>query len=117
LTTPSPYMRSVPIDPFAFEVGDPGLIVEDQFPPISYMYHDRETKDVSMRAPEYHGVFGCYRPGCAPGTHGILKPLSVDSYYLVGFGPDMKREGSTPYAPTNGVKSPGEVIHRSDGGV
>lgn len=124
LTTPIPYLTSVPIDPFAFERGDVSLINDDVYPPISYMYHDRELGDWKLlnRSPnpddEFRGVFGCYRPGnCPPGAHGIDAPLRADHYLLVGFGPDGQRDDDIPipYNPTNGTKSYGDVIYRSDG--
>ncbi len=120
LTTPSKYLSSVPIDPFAWEVGDTALISDDVFPPVTYMYHDREEGDLRLISEDFKGVFGCYRAGaCAPGTHGIQKPLSLGHYLLIGFGPDGERSYGepTPYAPTNGTSSRGDVIYRSDSGT
>jgi prepilin-type N-terminal cleavage/methylation domain-containing protein len=120
LTTPIPYIKQVPPDPFAFELGDQDLIRQDTLSPISYMYHDHERADMKLRAKEYQGVFGCFVPGaCPPGMHGITRPLGEDHYYLVGFGPDMQRNDAIPipYAPTNGVQSIGDVILRSDGKI
>jgi len=122
LTTPIAYLGSVPIDPFAFDRGDVALIDEDVFPPISYMYHDRESADLRLLnnnpGQDFLGVFGCYRGGCLPGEHGIHAPLRMDHYLLVGFGPDAERNDDfpIPYAPTNGTKSFGDVIYRSDEG-
>jgi general secretion pathway protein G len=120
LTTPIPYIKQVPPDPFAFELGDEDLIRQDTLSPISYMYHDHESADVKLRAGAYRGVKGCFVPdACPPGAHGITKPLGEDHYILVGFGPDMKRDDANPmpYAPTNGVRSIGDVILRSDGKI
>ena len=124
LTTPVAYLLEVPRDPFAFEDGDLALIREDVRPPISYMYHDREKEDENLDAglggegDPWRGVPGIYRdpPGFA---FGILKPLSIDHFILVGFGPDLQRhhEQPFPYSPTNGTKSFGDVIFRSDGGT
>lgn len=124
LTTPVAYLQEVPRDPFAFEDGDLALIPEDVLPPISYMYHDREKQDENLDDPffgggnTWRGVPGIYQnpPGFA---FGILKPLSIDHYILVGFGPDLQRhhEQPFPYSATNGTKSFGDVIYRSDGGV
>lgn len=116
LTTPIPYITSVPTDPFAYEVGDVALITQDTFPPISYMYHDRESGDLKLAGDDFRGVFGCYTGGCLPGTHGIERPLGMDHYLLVGFGPDMERNDDfpIPYNPTNGTSSFGDVIYRSD---
>jgi prepilin-type N-terminal cleavage/methylation domain-containing protein len=118
LTTPIAYLTSVPIDPFAYELGDVALISDDTKIPISYMYHDRESKDLALAGDDFRGVSGCYVLGnCLPGTHGIEKPLAMDHYLLIGFGPDMERNDDLPipYAPTNGTKSFGDVIERSDG--
>ncbi len=120
LTTPVPYLSSVPTDPFAYETGDVALIREDVLKPISYMYHDREAEDKRLAGDDFRGVFGCYRQGsCPPGLHGIEKPLSIDHYIVVGFGPDLERNDDlpVPYNPTNGTASFGDVIYRSDGGV
>ena len=120
LTTPIPYISSVPTDPFAWEVGDVDLITDDVYPPISYMYHDRESGDLRLAGDDFRGVFGCYRAGlCPPGTHGILTPLRMDHYLLMGFGPDAERKDGQPipYAPTNGTTSFGDVIYRSDEGI
>jgi len=115
LTTPVPYIKEVPRDPFAYERGDLTLIDQDVIPPISYMYHDRESKDMNLRASDFTGVPGIYCPP-ATGMHGILKPLGMDQYLLVGVGPDLQRDGScVPYGPTNGVTSYGDIVHRSDG--
>jgi prepilin-type N-terminal cleavage/methylation domain-containing protein len=115
LTTPIPYIKDVPRDPFSFERGDLTLIDQDVIPPISYMYHDRESEDMKLRAGDFTGVPGTFGPS-AYGQHGILKPLGMDHFLLVGFGPDLQRDGScVPYAPTNGVKSYGDVVRRSDG--
>ena len=124
LTTPIAYLQEVPRDPFAFEEGDLALIPEDVYPPISYMYHDRETKDENLEASffgtgdTWRGVPDVYRN--PPAFHlGIIKPLSIDHYILVGFGPDLERHHAQPfpYSATNGVKSFGDVIYRSDGGI
>ncbi|MCA9440379.1 MAG: prepilin-type N-terminal cleavage/methylation domain-containing protein, partial [Candidatus Omnitrophica bacterium] len=120
LTTPIPYLTSVPTDPFAFEVGDTQLIDQDVIPPISYMYHDSEIKDQTLAGDpdRFRGVFGCYNPAYCEfyGQHGIMKPLGPDQYLLVGFGPDSERFYSNllPYAPTNGTTSYGDVVFRSD---
>ena len=117
LTTPVAYLHEVPRDPFSFESGDLNLIPEDLFPPISYFYHDRETKDANLDGDAFvPGIYG------APGAgipFGVLKPLSDDHYLLVGFGPDLERDHNRPfpYSATNGVKSFGDVIFRSDGGI
>ena len=122
LTTPIPYMREVPRDPFHLEGPDPDLVSDDELAPVSYMYHDRELEDLRLvnflPTMYWKGVFGCYRGGeCLPGTHGIERPLGQDQFYLVGIGPDGKREffSPIPYAPTNGTTSYGDVIFRSDG--
>ncbi len=124
LTTPIPYLTSIPNDPFVWERGDLALIDDDVIPPVTYMYHDRESKDLKLMANnpsrDFLGVMGCYVAGaCLPGTHGIEKPLSMDHYLLIGMGPDSERNDDlpTPYAPTNGTASFGDVIYRSDGGV
>jgi len=121
LTTPIPYLTGLPLDPFAWKEGDIDLVPNDQLPPKCYMYHDRESKDLKLLRnnpnEDFKGVFGCYRAGnCIPGQHGILTPLRMDHYYLVGFGPDAERNDAepTPYSPTNGTASFGDVIHRSD---
>ncbi|MCA9411691.1 MAG: prepilin-type N-terminal cleavage/methylation domain-containing protein [Candidatus Omnitrophica bacterium] len=120
LTTPIAYLTSVPTDPFAFERGDLELIDEDVIPPISYMYHDNEAADERLSGDAYKGVHPCFTPArCGPpGIHGILTPLGIDHYILVGFGPDSERTHSSqiPYAPTNGTTSFGDTVFRSDTG-
>ena len=114
LTTPVAYLSSVPIDPFKFE-GDFDLVPGDQDEPISYQYIDNESEDTRLDNNDPLtpiGVFGCYRP---PGCPNV-KPLGKDHYVLIGFGPDLDRQPAydIPYAPTNGTKSRGDVLYRSD---
>lgn len=120
LTTPVPYLTTVPIDPFAYERGDLELIDDDVLPPVSYMYHDNEGADTRLSGTPYRGVHPCFTPGgCGPpGTHGILTPLGEDHFILVGFGPDSERTHNSqiPYSPTNGTSSFGDVLYRSDVG-
>ncbi len=120
LTTPVPYLTSVPIDPFSFERGDVNLIDDDVFPPITYMYHDNESADERLAGDAYRGVPGCYRPGGCGfyGNFGITSPLAIDHYLIVGFGPDSERfhDRLYPYSPTNGTTSFGDVVFRSDMG-
>ncbi len=117
LTTPVRYMTSVPPDPFFME-GDKALISQDVLKPVSYMYIDREASDMKMSKTDFLGAFGCWRPDgsdCPPGTR-MVAPLRQDAYVLIGYGPDALRETPyhTPYSPTNGTSSYGDVLYRSD---
>ena len=113
LTTPVAYLSSVPIDPFKFE-GDFDLVEGDQEGASSFQYIDNESEDTRLtngNPLEPIGVFGCYRAGCPN-----VKILGPDQYVLIGFGPDLDRKPGydIPYAPTNGTKSVGDVLYRSD---
>lgn len=117
LTTPVKYMSRVPPDPFYLE-GDKALIREDTLPPVSYMYIDREATDMKLGANDYSGTFGCWRPDgadCSPAIR-MVAPLRQDAFVLIGYGPDALRESpyTTPYSPTNGTKSYGDILYRSD---
>jgi len=117
LTTPVAYLTSVPVDPFKF-VGDENLVDEDEWEPVSYQYIDNESEDTRLDGADPLqpiGVFGCYRP---PGCPGV-KLIGKETFMLIGFGPDLERTQpfEAQYAPTNGTKSLGDVLYRSDGGV
>ncbi len=117
LTTPVRYMTKVPPDPFYME-GDKELIKEDILKPVSYMYIDREAADKKMGSDEYCGTFGCWRPNgvdCSPADR-MVAPIRQDAFILIGYGPDALRASpyTVPYSPTNGSKSYGDILYRSD---
>jgi prepilin-type N-terminal cleavage/methylation domain-containing protein len=126
LTTPVKYLTEVPPDPF-FDTHDLGcLIPQDVLPPVTYMYLDREQADARIGFghhpdDEFRGAAHCWSPdgrdGCTPAVRHVA-PLKTDSYVLIGFGPDGSRCGpyDTPYNPTNGTKSAGDTLFRSDSG-
>lgn len=125
LTTPAKYLTEVPADPFHDETHDTlALIPEDTLPPVSYMYLDRETQDNKFddRDGEWRGVHGCWAPdsrgGCDP-TIRQYPALRTDAFVLIGFGPDGQRGNgyNVVYSPTNGTRSVGDCLFRSDGGT
>ncbi len=126
LTTPVKYLTAVPPDPFHSDTQDHvALISDDTLSPVSYMYIDRETQDNKYedREREWRGAHGCWAPdsrgGCNPSIRKF-PALRVDSYVLIGFGPDGARGGdgyNTVYSPTNGTQSFGDTLYRSDGGT
>ncbi len=46
----------------------------------------------------------------------MVSPIRQDAYILIGYGPDALRETpyTTPYSPTNGTRSYGDILYRSD---
>jgi hypothetical protein len=85
------------------------------------MYHDWEIKDdnLDFGGSVKRGVPAIYRDPGVGLPYGVAKPLSADHYILVGFGPDLQRHHDQPfpYSATNGTKSFGDMIYRSDGGL
>ncbi|MCG3198422.1 MAG: hypothetical protein GHCLOJNM_02922 [bacterium] len=124
LTSPVKYLTEVPQDPFFEREDVSSLISEDRRPPVSYMYLDRETRDgrFGSRDDEFRGAHRCWSPNGRDGCTQVLRqvaPLRADSYVLIGHGPDGRRDApyDIPYSPTNGTRSAGDTLFRSDGGV
>lgn len=117
LTTPVSYMGSIPVDPFAgITPGDlsSGLISQDQYPPISYLYID---EDPQIPGDDY-GWVGHFIATAAGQKLGWKKPQPGD-YYMFAYGPDGKRDaGNTglPYHTSNGITSKGDFFYASNRG-
>ncbi len=116
LTSPVPYMSSIPQDPFAVQGGSnfndstSTLIGADQLPPITYLYFDND--------PEIGGTECGALVFCNQEFLGIPS-LKEGDYVLVAYGPDGRRNNPPgygyPYAPSNGIKSLGDIWLRSGG--
>ncbi len=115
LTTPVSYMSSIPFDPFIEKYGvdvHGGNNVNFR----SYIYGDLETLDAD--------IGGFYVPLYNPlqnktNMHGV-RPLRTNEWVILGFGPDGDMPNTTwgvPYDATNGLKSNGELVLRSGGGI
>jgi len=107
LTSPVAYLSSVPQDPFAKIEHSVGFGADEKG--HSYIYCDRD--------PE-HGP-GVYDYGVP-----IDPPLNLREHFLVSIGPDgwigVDSGGNlrgTPYQPSNGVASAGDLVRRGDGGT
>ncbi len=103
LTSPVAYLSSVPHDPFAHTVHSVGFGSDEKG--HSYIYCDSD-------------------PG--GGGYGIpvRPPLELREHFLVSIGPDgwigvdsSGQQRGTPYEPSNGVASQGDLVRRGDGGA
>ncbi|MFH1737926.1 MAG: prepilin-type N-terminal cleavage/methylation domain-containing protein [bacterium] len=100
LTSPVSYLTGIPIDPFGQPDANIGLTERGQ----AYIYcdHDPEGGQAVLTDP----------------------PMAVGQHILMSLGPDRFfgeitewQRRCTPYDPTNGLVSVGQVMSRSDGGV
>ncbi len=117
LTTPTSYMGSIPVDPFAGITGgdkSSGLISEDQYPPVSYLYLDED--------PQIPGADGGWLTNFINSDKGREmgwpEPKPGD-YYMFGYGPDgIRISGQTgvPYQSSNGLISKGDFFFASNRG-
>ncbi len=114
LTTPTPYMSSVPRDPFNkyaknTQSSDFGTTSQD-----SYIYGDKE----SVYPGENHNL-KLVLPGVA--EKWGLRPLKMDEWALLGIGPDADWQSrgyaeGIPYHVSNGVNSMGDIVYRTGEG-
>ncbi|HPA44384.1 MAG TPA: prepilin-type N-terminal cleavage/methylation domain-containing protein [bacterium] len=101
LTSPVSYLTGLPKDPFGMPGVDIGLSERGE----AYLYcaHDPDAPGQSMATV----------PPLARGQH-IMMSLGPDRYF--GLISEWPRR-ATPYDPTNGLISEGQIMRRSDGGL
>ncbi|HPA47984.1 MAG TPA: prepilin-type N-terminal cleavage/methylation domain-containing protein [bacterium] len=108
LTSPVSYLSSVPRDPFALSVHSVGFSADEQG--LSYIYNDFDPEGYAKDGGGGYGV-------------GIKPPLQLKEHFLVSIGPDgfigVNSGGDkrgTPYDPSNGVGSKGDLVRRGNAG-
>lgn len=115
LTSPTPYMSSIPQDPFAVQLNGRNdapttLIGADQVPPITYLYFDN---DPEIGGSECGALVFCNSP------FGSIPAMREGDYLLVAYGPDSQRNNPPgygyPYEPSNGLSSLGDIWLRNGG--
>lgn len=115
LTSPIPYMTSLPYDPFFEGIGGQRT---------TYIYADYEASYIGQSGTDaYNHNLNALKPGIAERLG--FRPLALDEYALVGSGPD-KEFGlgagagdpirGVPYEASNGLNSSGDIVFRSGGG-
>lgn len=110
LTTPVAYLTNIPEDPFVTEDASyPGLILDDQRPPRTYIYIDEDPK-IPEKADGPDAGFAVL----ANGAYFTIQ-LKSSQYLLIGAGPNKVYERSPFYLydPTNGTISSGDVVYNS----
>ncbi len=115
LTSPTPYMASIPLDPF-FEGPEGGR--------TSYRYGDYEGAYRGHSGTnEYNHSFNALKPGIAENLG--LRPLGLEEFAFIGSGPDKEfgigagasdPHRGIPYEASNGLNSLGDIVFRSGGG-
>ena len=102
LTSPVAYLSSVPRDPFAHTIHSVGFGADERG--HSYVYCDNNPGGGGYGIP-------------------IRPPLQLREHFLVSIGPDGwigidsgGGQRGTPYEPSNGVASQGDLVRRGDGG-
>jgi len=109
LTSPVSYLSAVPRDPFAELEHSVGFGADEKG--HSYIYCDQDPEGVATGSGGGYGV-------------PIKPPLKIWEHALVSIGPDGwigvdsggNRRG-TPYDPSNGVASSGDLVRLGHGGT
>ena len=128
LTTPIPYTKTLPFDPFllfktqaqCLAAGKPaGVCAITLILNGHYMYADQDGH-VGLSVADHN--INSLRPGTAEALG--LHPLRNGEWILLGVGPDNKIEEialaylrGIPYDPSNGLVSGGDLTIRSTGGA
>lgn len=94
LTTPIPYISSIPLDPF-----------KSRWEPSLYWYYNWLERYGRLINVNIH-----FHPGTAPWYD------QVAAYMLTSLGPDYQANFPIPYDPTNGVVSIGDIVRLGPGG-
>jgi len=117
LTSPTPFLTEMPIDPFmtASLQDDYGVLFRE----AASIYYGR-TLDWKPGNPTTKPTYG-------PPPYNIL--MGADTWVMLSYGPDYTQAGFQPgwgagpsgldaflYSPTNGVKSYGDMYYYSDRG-
>ena len=109
LTSPVSYLSSIPRDPFAVSLHSVGFSADEQG--LSYIYNDEDPEGIANGSPGNYGI--TVKPALKPGDH-FLVSIGPDGYIGINSSGDKR---GTPYDPSNGVASKGDLIRRGDGGV
>ncbi len=103
LTSPTPYMSSLPKDPFEFktEVTAGGY---GWFPAIvpNYVYFYTKGGDAALSRDYFYNIGKLKSPTAAP-------PAIVDMWQLRSLGPNGQGDYALAYSPTNGLISIGDI--------
>jgi general secretion pathway protein G len=123
LTTPVPYISSIPVDPFLLNPVTADTMTQlyiGQLDTYLYFDYDPDFPSPSSGWLHNHNIQG-YWPQNAR-THG-LRTLVLGEFGIQGVGPDntvIQSPGSSrgmPYDPSNGLTSNGNIVWRSSGTV
>ncbi len=103
LTSPTPYMSSLPTDPFEFK----GEVTAGGFgwfpaviPNYVYLYHKGGSQSLSR--DYFYNIGQLQSPNAAP-------PRIVDKWQLRSLGPNGQGDYALAYDPSNGLNSIGDI--------